>query len=163
MTAQIPERLLYEGQRLPLRTTPLAPYLAGKEHVFQPPNTANWRGYVGTWEITDDKLYLIELQGRLKDGSDATFATLFPNQDRKIFAKWYSGILQVPQGELLEYVHAGFASRYERELLFEIREGVLVDVSVKKNEPIGDDMHIPGKKASKGSWGLFPRLLKLIR
>ena len=31
-----------------------------------------------------------------------------------IFAEWVNGIIRIPQGELLEYVHMGFHSIYEK-------------------------------------------------
>ena len=40
---------------------------------FQAPSTALWRGYVGSWEIVDDRLYLVELErnsGKRDGGHD---------------------------------------------------------------------------------------------
>ena len=164
MTAQVPESLLYDGQKLPLRTTPLAPYLGAnaQDKIFQATNTANWRGYVGTWDIAGDRLYLVDLKGRLKDGSSATLSTLFPNSDGRVLASWYSGTLQVPQGELIEYVHLGFASRYERDVLIEVQEGVIIGKSVHDNDLTGSVRNMSRANGSNNKPGLFSRLLRAI-
>lgn len=80
MTAQISERLIYEGQQLSMCTNPLSLYFAmgGDGPKFEYNCTALWRGYVGTWEIVDDRLYLIELHGELEGGGVASVATIFP-------------------------------------------------------------------------------------
>ena len=50
-----------------------------------------------------------------------------------MFAHWYSGTIRIPQGELLEYVHGGYASTYERDLLLELERGVVKNVHVRQN------------------------------
>jgi hypothetical protein len=76
-------------------------------------STACWRGYVGTWEIRDKRLYLVELRGRLVlDG------------DGPLFADWVDQMLVVPQGRLVQYVHMGFESQYESELWIKIVGGI---------------------------------------
>jgi hypothetical protein len=166
MTAQVSERLLYEGKAaVPLRSTPLTPWLQqqGKADIFQWTNTANWRGYVGTWEIADDRLHLVGLTGRLKDGSAASLDALFPNSGGRVLATWYSGTLCIPEGELVEYVHLGFASRYERDRLLEIENGVLVSSSVRENESVvrGDAHATPSNRNDRR--GFVGRILEILR
>lgn len=136
MTAQIAESLLYEGKKVTICTTPLSDYFAlGGGH----PNfddfhcTALWRGYVGSWEIVENRLYLIGLQGTLEDGSKATLATIFPDYPERVFAHWFSGPIRIPQGKLLKYVHMGYKSVYERDLFLELERGVLVNKHIRKN------------------------------
>ena len=64
MTAQIAERLLYEGSEHAMCTNPLDDYfaMAGARPLFASTSTALWRGYVGRWEIVNDRLYLVGLQ-----------------------------------------------------------------------------------------------------
>jgi hypothetical protein len=135
VTAQIPDVLWYEGEKYPLCALPLRDYfdLEGTSPEFAAPSSVLWRGYVGKWEIRDDRLYLIELTGRLKSGDSLTLATLFPDFPERVFAHWSSRILRVPQGGLVEYVHAGFGSVYERDLFLEIDEGILRRTWTKKN------------------------------
>ena len=135
MTAQTPEILIYEGQRHALCDLPLDDYFA-RERVqpdFRFTSTALWRGYVGTWEIVDGRLYLIELEGQLRGGSEVSLETFFPHARDRVFADWYSGTLRVPQGRMLDYEHVAFASVYERDLLIEIEQGVVQRTTVRQN------------------------------
>jgi len=136
MTAQIAEKLIYEGEKLSMCTTPLSDYFAfgGLSPLFDALRcTALWRGYVGTWEIVDGRLYLIELHGALESGGDASVATVFPDFPDRVFAHWYSGTIRIPQGKLLEYVHMGYSSTYERDLFLDLERGVVVHTRVRQN------------------------------
>lgn len=136
MTAQVPEALILDGRRCDMTTCPLKedhprvrPRRPDEEEAPAPRDpldlameedparyigsTACWRGYVGTWEIRDKRLYLVKLQGRfVLDG------------DEPLFADWVHQTLAVPQGRLVQYVHMGFQSRYESELWIDISGGV---------------------------------------
>ena len=157
MTAQIAESLRYEGQVLSMCCEPLSDYfeLAGVEPGLQATCTALWRGYVGTWEVVDRRLYLVELEGEFKDGRQASLASFFPEHPSRVFAHWYSGIIRVPQGELLHYRHSGYASVYERDLLLEVREGEVVGSQVVRNgtaeEKSGKEGYVVGAMTT------FPR------
>jgi hypothetical protein len=135
MTAQFSEILHHKGERLSMRVTPLSDYfvLIGVWPDFQYRCTACWRCYVGEWEITLDRLYLIGIRAHFKDGTEVTLGSLFPGYDSRVFAHWYSGVLSIPQGDLVEYVHMGFASVYERDLLIAVEQGVIVDTQVRVN------------------------------
>lgn len=135
MTAQFREKLIYEEQRLSMCTNPLGSYFAigGDRPPFSCGCTALWRGYVGTWEIVDGRLYLVELHGELEDGRTASVATIFPDFPERVFAHWYSGTIRIPQGRMLEYVHMGYGSVYEQDLLLEINRGVLQRTHVHRN------------------------------
>ena len=71
MTAQIAEKLRYEGEDVAMCTNPLSDYFAlgGINPRFESNCTALWRGYVGRWE-------LVELHGTLEDGTEASVATI---------------------------------------------------------------------------------------
>jgi hypothetical protein len=141
VTAQIPESLRYNGQQLAMCTNPLNCYfsMAGIFPGFVWCSTALARGYVGTWEISDGRLYLLALRGELQDGSMASLATFFPDFPTRVFAHWYSGTLRVPQGKLLKYVHQGYASISERDLFLDIEKGVLRSTKVRHNGASEDE------------------------
>lgn len=141
MTAQAGEGLIYKGKETWMRSEPLAGYLAQRRDVnFSAPSTACWRGYVGTWEIKqgisgDYGLYLIELVAHLEDYSEVGLAYLFPEAGKEgVFAHWFTGDLSCPQGELLEYVHMGYASVYESDLFLSFNKGILVSEKTFKND-----------------------------
>jgi hypothetical protein len=135
MTAQFSEILHHKGEKLSMRATPLSDYfvLMGISPDFQDISTACWRCYVGEWEITLDRLYLIGIRATYKDGTEVTLGSLFPGYDSRVFAHWYSGVLSIPQGNLVKYVHMGYASVYERDLLISVEQGVIVDTQVRVN------------------------------
>lgn len=136
MTAQASERLFMNGQKVRLCELPLNAYFAltGIAPKFRAETSACWRGYVASWEIKDSRLYLIDIAGAYEDGSPATLESLFPGFPKRVFAHWYSGTLRVPQGEQLKYVHMGWASTYERDLLIDVEEGVVKELRVKQNQ-----------------------------
>lgn len=135
MTAQIAEKLLYQGDEVAMCSTPLCDYfIMGGDHPrFDSNCTALWRGYVGQWEIIDDRLYLIGLNGTLKDGAVVSIASIFPDYPNRVFAHWFTGILRIPQGKQLRYVHIGYKSTYERDLLLDVERGVVVATQVRHN------------------------------
>lgn len=135
MTAQFGERLFYNEKWCSMCNTPLGLYfhLSGNSPNFYSTSTACWRGYVGTWEIIDNRLYLTDINATLEDGTAVTLVSIFPDYPDRVFAHWYSGEIRIPQGKLLEYVHAGYASRYERDLFLYISKGVITSTEIKIN------------------------------
>ncbi|MCC6471779.1 MAG: hypothetical protein IT563_25930 [Alphaproteobacteria bacterium] len=86
------------------------------------------------WTIAGDRLYLSDLSGWIpteprEPGSGersprhVTLADLFPDAKGPVHAAWYSGTLRIPQGRLVDYVHQGYASQYERFLLIDVIDG----------------------------------------
>jgi hypothetical protein len=155
MTAQVPDKLEYQGKLLSLFTNPLESLPADRRPAFVSENTLNWRGYVALWEIRDGRLYLKDLRGRIcatppEGGAERArcgkhhrgaceiqsvdLHGAFPAQSGPIVADWYTGELKVPQGRLLEYVHMGYASQYERYLIIDIAAGMVVQTREIKSE-----------------------------
>ena len=128
MTAQVSETLLINGRPLMMCACPLDSFLAtnSQRWSFAFTSTANWRGYEGTWELMNNRLYLKALEGELSTGEPAKLETLFPGFPDGVFAHWFSGTIRCPQGKMLDYVHGGFSSKYERDLFMEFKRGVLV-------------------------------------
>ena len=77
-------------------------------------STTCWRRYRGTWDIRDGRLALIALEGRYELKGEAPLA-----------ADWVSGVLNVPRGKMLEYVHMGYLSVFEEELHITVERGVV--------------------------------------
>lgn len=127
MTAQVAETLLLEGQPNRLCTEPLETYfeMGGSKPKFVWECTANWRSYVGTWEIRQDRLYLMAISARLPGNRDATLEDIFPGYPARVFAHWYTGRLRVTKGKRLGYVHGGYLSVYERDLFIDVQKGVV--------------------------------------
>ena len=131
MTAQYTERLFLRGEKLSLCTEPLAPYLesGANKITFDADTSACWRGYQGTWAIESGRLYLVKLQGGSVTNEgwvERSLADLFPQYPDGVFAHWYTGELRCSKGQLLNYVHGGYASQYEQDLFIEVVRGVVV-------------------------------------
>jgi len=155
MTAQAAERLRYLGQEHAMCSQPLDDYfLAGgacPDLAFS--STALWRCYLGSWEILDDRLYLIALRATSKDGSAVNLATVFPGFPDRVFAHWYSGLLRLPQGRLIKYVHGGFASVHESDLFVVIEQGRVTDSHARVNGQAVDPAAPVGY--APGAWTEF--------
>lgn len=135
MTAQAPEKLIYEGEQHSMCTEPLSQFVkrGGDIPEFAGYCSALWRGYIGTWEVIGTRLYLVGIDGTLIDGKEATLEDLFPGYPGRVFAHWFSGEVRLPQGELLNYVHMGYGSTFERDLLLTFKKGCLTGVEARKN------------------------------
>jgi hypothetical protein len=95
-------------------------------------NTACWRGYVGKWEIKDNKLFLVDITIHSLEKELSNIGYIF-KENKEIFASWFTGQLVLPQGEMLEYVHAGYESVFEKELLLKIENGVFIESEIVDN------------------------------
>lgn len=102
-------------------------------------STACWRQYRGTWEIKDGKLYLVAIVG--------CYRLAHPEP---VLADWFTGVLRVPRGHQLVYVHMGFGSVYEEELHIMIERGRVKGQRVydnrgkEHNETILAVVNLPG-------------------
>ena len=132
-TAQFPDLLVYEGETVGIFSNPLESYFDDNHprpnDVFKYSCTANWRGYLASWEIKEGFLYLIKLvDGSCsEDAPEIPLKKIFPKQKAPIKAVWFSGVLKIPQGEQLRYVHMGYGSVYEKELHLVIENGKLIE------------------------------------
>lgn len=131
MTAQIHERLILNGEKTSMAFCPPLPAEHPRISEGDPdaPNapgflntTACWRGYQGTWEIKDGHFYLVGIQGRF-----------VLSEGEPLLADWFSGVLRIPRGELLQYVHMGFGSVYEEEIHLKIVKGKVAATRVIDN------------------------------
>ena len=137
MTAQSREIIYIDGKEERMAAEPLGFYLNNNpQFKFKFSNTACWRGYYGTWALENDRLYLIELEGNIVGPDDSwnpvDLQYIFPGQE-KVFANWFSDIIKIEKGDLLEYVHMGYASKYERDLFLVFKDGVKVDEYLIEN------------------------------
>ena len=134
MTSQASEILIYNGEQLLMASLPLERYFAkvNAKPKFVSPITANWRGYIGTWEIKEDKLYIIDFKGWLEGNNVVSIEYIFPGQ-KEVFANWFTGEVRIQKGQLLEYVHFYFESVYEEDLFLKFRRGRLVGSRIEDN------------------------------
>ena len=143
MTAQFSERLIYQGKEMGMQTTPLSDFLAypSGRPEFREHSTACWRRYIGKWEISLDRLYLVEIHAHWVDGTKVELDQLFPGYPDRVFAHWYTGKIRCGQGKLLKYVHGGYASIYEMDLFITVKNGVVTNTRLKMNTVPEDEVN----------------------
>lgn len=132
MTAQIKDVLIYNKEELRMSAEPLKDYLmkAKLPHELVAPNTACWRGYYSKWAIDNNKLFLIELQGYILDYQEVGMEYLFPNEEF-VFAEWFTGEIRIGMGNIVCYIHGGYASVHEGDMFLMVENGVLVNEHIK--------------------------------
>lgn len=158
MTAQIPERLILDGEETSMTFCPSLPEGHPRVVAVDPDlaalddlskyllyTTACWRQYQGTWELKDGHFYLIGLHGRLQLIGE-----------EPLLADWFTGVIRIPRGNMLHYVHMGFGSVYEQELHIKIERGVVVKRSLIDNRGRKFDERELGWNNLPGGENRFP-------
>jgi len=138
-TAQYPDKIIYNGKEYDLHSNPMESYF--EKYPDKRPqggvmSTALWRGYVATFEIKDNQLYLKDIEieistkdekGNYKYSWKSVLNEVFSNQEL-IKIDWMTGLLVLPEGEIVNYVHMGYGSTYEKYTLLEVDCGDLKKV-----------------------------------
>lgn len=138
LTAQAPDKITFKGKEYALNSNPLEPYF--EKHPDKRPkngimSTSLWRGYIAYFELIDDQLYVVDVKIKVRNKESkkihysqvSVYAKIFPNTKR-FKVDWYSGILILPYGKLVNYVHMGYGSTYSKYWLLEIEKGNLNEV-----------------------------------
>ncbi|WP_405397844.1 hypothetical protein [Maribacter sp. Asnod2-G09] len=132
VSAQYPDKLMYEGNVYDLHTNPLERYF--EKHQDKKPeqvSSALWRGYVAYFEIIENQLLVTDITTPVYEENGETkwvsiYTNIFPNNE-KVIIDWYSGILTLPYGEIVNYVNQGYASTYSNYNLLEIKNGCFTE------------------------------------
>lgn len=142
MTTQISEVVYIDNERQFMQTGVLEPYLVqrGLLHAFRVPISALWRGFIGTWRIRDDRLYLDALSAEwIETGEPVCVEQLFAGQKSPLVADWFTGELMVQQGRVLRNAHRAYVT-YERDLIISINAGHVVGQRIQVNGTAPDWM-----------------------
>jgi len=132
-TGQEPDHLFYKGKTEIIFNNPLESYF-NKQHPKPKKLFTNsvcsaiWRGYIATWKIKKKTLYLVKMVEGSCSKNPATIPLnkLFVGQKTAIKADWFSGKLRIQQGKQLRYVHYGYETLYEKEVLLSIEKGIVI-------------------------------------
>lgn len=133
-TSQIPDTLVLDGREHALHSQPFGALLQSdpqlEASLADYPRggcSASWLGFRATWEVSDDTLYLTHLISNpcSRDAPVVPLDLLPGHADGRVPARWFTGQLVVPRGELVEYVHMGFESKYEGYLVLTIEQGAV--------------------------------------
>jgi hypothetical protein len=134
MTAQAREQIIYLGKQYCMKSLPIESFFntLPSKVKFISFATDCWRGYNGKWEVKENKLYLIQFNGYSKDEKEMNLNTLFPEQN-EAFAFWYTGVIEIESGKLINYEHFAFDSVYEHSIMLEFKDGILINKSTINN------------------------------
>ena len=137
MAAQLPDLITLHTEVMDLYSNPLEEYwvkYTKRKPEFQSSSTCK-RGYVASWKIFDSQLLLTDLHGEYmrsnllfgKRKSQLTLQTIFPKASLQgVLANWFSGKLRVPTGQMTQYEHCDYNSRFEKEIIITIEKGVVL-------------------------------------
>lgn len=139
-TGQIPDYLILEKDTIAIFSNPLEQYFEqiGKRELIDFSgcgSTACWRGYKAIWQIRNDSLFLNKITSchkNCRDSNDANLKAMFGNNIP--FAEWVNGNLVAPKGKRLKYIHIGYASIFEKEQIFKIKNGKVKKIKIKVNK-----------------------------
>jgi len=138
------DRVWYEGGEYSLHGTPLEQFFLLHPEVTRPemPSTALSRGYVATFEIRNDSLFLREvgveceykeIDDSLRYHCESGMADFFPGES-EVFCNWSTGVLGIAYGmEVNDWVHyysvgfSGFVSTSVHYVLIEVNQGLVTD------------------------------------
>lgn len=151
MTAQAPERILINGDTQGLSEWPLKTYIGLGGQLPELNDfwtSAHRRGYVGTWQIIDERLYLIKIRASLKNGEFGNLGDLFPGYPDRVFAHWYCGTLTIPEGKEIEHENSEFEAKYERDRLIYFENGVVTKTIIRHNGEAPEGAHDPFQVAA---------------
>jgi len=139
MAAQLPDRILLDGEIMDLFSNPLEQYWIRYEKKRPPfyPLPDCIRGYVANWEIRGGQLFLRGIDGNFEkrtiffgvESARYSIKTLFPRaNNRPVKASWYSGKLRIPRGKMTIYQHQDYNSRFEQEIIITVDKGEVIKI-----------------------------------
>lgn len=134
-TAQTPDYLIYQRDTIPISSNPLESYLNSnpiareilKSKLTGCISTGCWRSYVAYWTLRNDSLFLVDLRHCCYDDVSVKYVipSLFNEQTKTTyqFAFWFTRTLVSKQGDLILYVHSGYRSIFEKEIIYPFSAG----------------------------------------
>jgi len=133
-TAQIPNKIIYKGKEYQVGSDPMEGYF--KKFPEKKPQSevrlsALWRGYIATFELNDNALFLkdivivIQEKGSTSFGTKSVLSEVVPS-NKKLKIDWFRRLLLLPHGEIIEDDYAGYETKYENYILLEIDAGNLM-------------------------------------
>lgn len=142
MTIQVEEKIIMDGEQYELLSRPFEPFIKELGVELIPFGSHCWRGYIGTWEIQNNVLYMtgIKLNYNIKDE-----AKLAPLKIVGVIhqATWYSGKLLVALVEPTWY-HPNYHPMYTKVMHLTVENGLITNHEIVENDiPEIEDNGLP--------------------
>jgi hypothetical protein len=142
-TAQEADIISYNDSQYGLLCNPLDSFFKlypDKKSHGNVVSSSNWKGYIATWEIKNQHLYLLDVTVEVSDETGNHFSQtksvlheVFPDQN-EVVADWYDGLLIIPIGKMVGYVHMEYGSSFEEYLLIQVKKGEVIKEKMFNNE-----------------------------
>ena len=135
VATQLPDIIILDGEEMNLYSNPLEEYwIKFKRRPAFIPSSVCRRGYVATWEIRDQQLFLNDVRGEYYKRSflfgsqkvGCSLQLVFRSAKRSVKATWYTGKLRIPSGRMTHYGHGDYDSRFEREVILTVDRGDVI-------------------------------------
>lgn len=141
MTIQTEEKIRINEKEFILLSRPLDRFLELQDVNLElvPKDSSCWRGYIGTWEIINDTLYLVGIKMNYFEEHKEKLIPLFLLDKAVFMAYWYTGELRVALVEPT-YYSPNHKPVYTKEKIYTIEEGNVLNYKIVENEiPEVDD------------------------
>ena len=143
-TPQYPDKIIYKGKKYELLSNPLESYY--REYPDKRPrfweftsepvgSSALSRGYVATFEIKNNQLYLkdMEIQTGWKETKwTSVMHKAFPMK-KSVKADWATEFLVLPAGKFVTGMYGGYLKVYDNYIFLEVENGHVTKVKTFKN------------------------------
>ncbi len=135
MAAQRPDIIYVNEEKLELYSNPLEEYWKKKKRPVFQKSDACVRGYIASWIIKEKQLMIHDIDATVERTSLFFFKKNVKCSIKHIFrrvkqdfvkAMWFSGKLRIPYGKMTEYVHEGYESHFEKELILTVEKGNII-------------------------------------
>jgi len=132
-TTQICDRLIYDSNEYSgdYDEFPLEDYWSDqrpKPDCLSMTSTACWRGYIATWEVRNESLFLKSLGKENFPNDDETpipLQNVFPDANGPILANWFSGVL-----------HCNRGTKFNERLFVSIHKGKVIGIRKATKEQL---------------------------
>lgn len=141
-TEQFGDLLIVDSDTSWIQSNPLETYLENKgartmgDIELQGVCTALWRGYVATWRLENDSLFLIRIQSDYCSEIPTEVDIYSEFKSNRVFANWVNSTIAKPDGQIISSM--GYRSIYEGETYYSFENGIVTDEK-KKSYLIRDD------------------------
>ena len=136
-TGQFPDILLWNGNEYRITANyPMQDYFINfPEKRFPSGGSALQRGYIATYEILNNELWLIDI--KIPNGNYSiingnfiigytSIINEFLNDIDRTKIDWFNGFLILPQGEIIGYEQVGYEASFEYYIIIEFQNGNLI-------------------------------------